>query len=311
MWIFLSIGAYFLLAFNGVADKFLLSKAVKHPVVYAFYAGITAPIILCLWAIGFLASFLHINFLQAEFSFQLLSPLHTIVAIIGGACFPLALYFSYKAIQQTSVSRILPIQGGFVPVFTLIFAYVILNERLLPHQMLAFILLVIGAVLISFRKENGHWHSLAFGSAVMSSLLFAMSLTLQKFVFNEVNFASGLVWTRIGFFLASVSFLISSENRHNIFNTPKEISNGNKFVYLGARVSGFLSGFMQNYAIKIGSVTLVNSLQGTQYAFLLLLTSLISLKFPKILQETITKNIIFQKVLAIIIISVGLVFLVK
>jgi drug/metabolite transporter (DMT)-like permease len=309
MWLFFSIGAYLLLAVNGVADKFLLSKSVRHPVAYAFYAGITAPLTFLLWLLGFLGTWFHWSFLQNEFSFQLLSPGHTVIALIGGACFPLALLFSYTAIQRTSVSRILPIQGGLVPVFTLLLAYGILGERLTQHQMYAFIFLVVGAMLISFRKEHGQWHALAFGNAILSSLLFALSLTLQKYVFLHVNFASGLVWTRVGFFLASICFLIPSAARRYIFDAPKETSSGNKFVYLGARISGFFSGFLQNYAIKIGSVTLVNSLQGTQYVFLLGLTSLLSVKFPKILKEKIDAQTVIQKILAIVIISIGLVFL--
>ena len=66
---------------------------------------------------------------------------------------------------------------------------------------------------------------------------------------------------------------------------------------------------MQNYAIRLGSVTLINALQGTQYLFLLALTSLLSLKFPKILHEKVTTQTITQKIIAIVIISFGLVFL--
>ncbi len=310
LWAIMAIGAYFLLSINGVADKFLLSKVVKHPAAYAFYSGITAPLTLLLWALGFLGSLLNWHFLQNEFTFQFLSPGNTAVAMLGGACFPLALFFSYKAIRHASVSRILPILGGLVPVFTLALAYVILGERLTLRQVLAFLFLVLGAILISFKKEHGHWRSLAFGSAIISAFLFAISLTLQKYVFLRVNFASGLVWTRIGFFLAALSFLVPPTSRSHIFSAPKAASTGNKFVYLGARTSGFFAGFLQNYAIKIGSVTLVNSLQGTQYVFLLGLTSLISAKFPKILKEKITTRIILQKIAAIITISLGLAFLV-
>ncbi len=310
MWIFLSIGAYFLLAINGVADKFLLSKAIKHPIAYAFYVGITGPLTLLLLLFYYLGTLFHINFFQSQFSLQFLSIGNTLIAFIGGACFPLALYFSYKAIQQTSISRILPIQGGLTPFFTLLLAYVFLGERLAENQMLAFIFLVLGAVLISFKKKHGEWRALAFGNAAISAFLFAMSLTLEKYVFNHVNFASGLIWTRFGFFLAAASFLIFSKSRHYIFNAPKEASTGNKIVYLGARLAGGLSGFLQNYAIKVGSVTLVNALQGTQYAFLLILTSILSLKYPKILKEHISGQTITQKITSIILISAGLAFLV-
>ncbi len=309
MWVFLAVGAYLLLATNGVADKFLLTKSVKHPIAYAFYVGITGPLTFLLSLLGFVGTWLHWSFLQTEFSFQLLSVGNTAVAILGGVCFPLALYFLYRATQQTSVSRILPIQGGLVPIFTLLLAYAILGERLSQTQLMAFLFLVIGAVLIAFKKKGGHWHALAFGNAVIASLLFAVSLTLQKYVFLHVNFASGLIWTRLGFFAASVSFLIPSQSRHYIFNAPKEVSSGSKAVYLAARISGGAAGFLQNYAIKLGSVTLVNALQGTQYMFLLALTSLLSIKFPKILKEKINTRTMVQKVSAVVLISTGLLLL--
>ena len=309
MWIFLAMGAYFLFAINGVTDKFLLTKAIKHPIAYAFYVGITGPFTFLLSLIGVLGSLLHFGFLQNQFSLQFLSINNTLIAILGGICFPLALFFSYKAIQQTTVSRILPIQGGLVPFFTLLLAYFILAERLSEKQIFAFIFLVLGAVLISFKKKHGEWQALALGNALISSFLFALSFTLQKYVFNHVNFASGLIWTRLGFFITAVSFLAFPKARHYIFNAPKETSTGNKFVYLGARLSGGLSGLLQNSAIKMGSVTLVNALQGTQYAFLLIMTSVLSLKYPKILKEHISGQTITQKIVSIVLISAGLLIL--
>jgi len=311
MWIILALSAYFLLAINGVTDKFLLTKAVKHPVAYAFYVGITGPLTLVLSILGYLGSLLHLSFLKSEFSLQFLSWGNTVVALLGGICFPLALYFLYKAIRQTTISRVLPIEGGLVPFFTLILASIILHERLSANQTIAFVFLVIGAILISFKKKHGKWHALAFGNAIVAAFLFALSFTLQKYVFNHVNFGSGLIWTRFGFFIASASFLISPKSRGYIFNAPKETSTGNKLVYLASRVSGGLAGFFQNYAIKIGSVSLVNALQGTQYAFVLIMTSVLSVKFPKILKEDVRAQKIMQKIISILIIGVGLWFLTK
>lgn len=309
MWIALAVSAYFLLALNGVADKFLLTKAVKHPIAYAFYGGVTAPLVLLLGLLGYLGSLLGVSFLQREFTLQFLSVGNGAVALLGGMCFPAALYFFYKAIQQTSVSRILPVAGGLVPIFTLILAGIFLDERLSGRQTFAFLFLVLGAVLISFKKQHGEWHAKALGSGAMASFLFAFSFVLEKYIFFHVNFASGLIWTRLGFFAMALMFLIPKKSRRWIFNAPKEASTGNKFVYLGARISGSMAGFFQNYAIKLGSVSLVNALQGTQYAFLLLLTSVLSARYPKIVKEDTSLRKIAQKVLAIILISLGLYFL--
>jgi len=72
-----------------------------------------------------------------------------------------------------------------------------------------------------------------------------------------------------------------------------------------------MAGLFQNYAIAIGSVTMVNALQGTQYAFLLILTILLSVRFPKILKEDVSESKIVLKIASLILISIGLFFLVK
>ncbi len=300
-YIGIAVIAYSLFAINGIIDKFLLSKAVRSPAVYAFFIGITGPFTFVL-ALLALVPGLHV-------SLKFLSLSDLLIAIVGGASFVLALYYLYKATQQTSVSRILPIEGGLVPVFTLVFAYVILGERLLETQLIAFVFLVVGAVIISLRHDKSGWHAKAFTNAVVAAALFALSFVLTKYTFDHSNFISGLIWTRLGFFVVAVSFLISPKVRYEIRHVPKDTTKANKFLYLGARVSGSLSGFLQNYAISLGSVTIVNAMQGTQYALVLIGTVLLSKYYPKILKEKVTKQILAQKILAIILIATGLVFL--
>lgn len=295
MFIWIAISAHLLYALNGIADKFLLSRVVRHPVAYAFYIGITGPL----------------TWFLIPFGLKSVSLDEFIIAIVGGACFVLALYFFYIAVQQTSISRLLPIEGGLVPFFTLILAYTILHERLNAVQLWAFVFLVLGAILVSLKEDKTGWHMKALGNAIVAAFLFALSLTLTKYIFDQTNFVSGLVWTRLGFLLVSLSFLISKKNRAYIFRAPREASTGNKFLYYGTRLTGGLAGLLQNYAIVIGSVTIVNALQGTQYVLLLVITVMLSKFFPKLLKERITPIILAQKVLAIVLVTVGLVMLVS
>jgi drug/metabolite transporter (DMT)-like permease len=296
LYLFIAIIAYSLYAINGIIDKFLLTKAVRSPAVYAFFIGITGPFTLALAPFG-----LDWGISLKDF----------LIALFGGSAFVLALYYLYKATRQTSISRILPIEGGLVPVFTLIFAYIILDERLLPTQLTAFILLVTGAVLISFKREKDGWHSKAFFNAVLAAVLFALSFVLTKYIFDHYNFVSGLVYTRLGFFVVAMAFLIPKSVRKAIFNAPKDTTTGNKYLYLGARISGSVAGLMQNYAISLGSVTIVNAMQGTQYALLLIGTLFLSKYYPKILKEKVTGAILAQKIFAIMLISAGLAMLAK
>lgn len=299
LYIIVAIIAYSLFAINGVIDKFLLSKAVRSPAVYAFFIGITGPLTIVL------APF-DIAGMKAGIGFYDL-----LIAIAGGASFIIALYYLYSATQKTSISRILPIEGGLVPVFTLIFTFFVLPEdRLTDMQFMAFLFLVLGAVLISLKQDKGgNWHPQAMKQAVLAAIFFALHFTLMKYTFEQTAFIPGLIYTRLGFLVVSLAFLIPKDVRHGIFNAPKSTTTGNKFLYYGARITGSVGGFLQNWAISLGSVTIVNAMQGTQYALLLLGTIFLSKKFPKILKEKITGAILAQKIFAILLISFGLVLL--
>jgi drug/metabolite transporter (DMT)-like permease len=293
LFVWIAIGAYFLFAVNGVIDKFLLSKVVRHPVAYAFYIGITGPL----------------TWVLAPFGLKFLSIPDLAIAIAGGAAFVGGLTFLYIATLKTTISRLLPIEGGLVPFFTLILAYFILGERLSTIQGFAFAFLVAGAVLISIKKDKQGYHPAALLNAVFAAFLFALSFTLTKYIFDRTNFVSGLIWTRLGFLAVSLAFLIPRRSRRYIFEAPKEASPANKLLYYGARLSGGLAGLMQNYAISIGSVILVNALQGSQYAILLVMTTILSKYHPKILKEKISASILTQKIAAIVLITGGLVLL--
>src|SRR6185436_14239925 len=109
-----------------------------------------------------------------------------------------------------------------------------------------------------------------------------------------------------GVFLVALCLLFKKSLRKEIWGTAKKVSPKNALVYYGARGAGAAAGLLQQYAISIGSVTIINALQGTQFAFLLGLTTFTSYRFPKILKEDITIPIIIQKAFALLLIGLGL-----
>ncbi|MBI4049363.1 MAG: DMT family transporter [Candidatus Doudnabacteria bacterium] len=292
-WLYFAISAYFLLALTGVVDKFLVSKVVRHPAAYAFYIGITGPI----------------SLLLAPFGLKMLSISDFYVAAIAGVCFVIGIYYYFTAVSLSSVSRILPIFGGLIPLFTLIFAYVGLHERLNSGQYWAFAFLVSGAILVAYKKEAGGLQGRALGYAALSAALMALTAVFSKHIFEVSNFVSGMVWTRMSFLPVALLFLLTPQNRRRIFNAPKQAKPRNIFIYYASRFSGNVAGFMQNYAVSLGSVTVVNALAGTQFMFLLGLTTFLSYYFPAVLKEEVTSHILVQKIAAILLISGGLVLL--
>ncbi len=293
-YVIFALLAYLLLALHGIVDKFLLNKAIKSPIAYTFYAGTTTIFVVAL----------------APFGLQMLNPVEMAAAVMTGGSFLFATYFLYSAIQKSSVSRILPIQGGLVPLFTYFFAHYLLGEVLTTNQTIAFILLTMGSVLMAFKDDDkGNWGFPAFSDAICAALLFALSLVLSKYVFDHSNLVTGLVWSRLGMFAIALCFLLVPAARRAILSAPKEAGTQNAVLFYSVRGVGALAGFLQNYAISVGSVIIVNALQGFQFAFLLAMTTLLTAYYPHILTEAITRKILALKFAAILLITTGLVLL--
>ncbi len=289
--------AYFLIALNLTLDKIILKKALPSPVVYCFYVGLMS-----IFGVVF-----------APFGRFWFGPEAALAGILVGAVFMAAIYLMYKALFSCEASRVGPIIGALTPIFVAFFSFFILGEVLNGRSFLAFLLLVVGglAIAIDFRdKESFDFRSRRnqklFRNVILSALIFGLYYVLLKSVFNEQNFIAGLVWTRVGAFLATFLLLIPARNRRLIFQKTKKtgIASGG-LVILNKTMSGIAFALL-NYAISLGNVAIVNAMQGLQYIFLLFLVVLFSKFYPKILNEETDKFALFQKGFAVILIFSGL-----
>ena len=114
----------------------------------------------------------------------------------------------------------------------------------------------------------------------------------------------------MGSVLFSIFLLSRAPWRKEIFKTTAAASPQVASWFLGSKVIGATAVILQNYAIFLGSVVVVNSLQATQYIFLLVAATFLSWRFPRLFHETLGRAAIVQKVLAIVIIGLGLIVLV-
>ena len=199
------------------------------------------------------------------------------------------------------------------------------QESFTGNQWLAVFLLVVGTVVISWISgEQGIWtriqewlhvkHEKKLRStalAVLAAIFFALFWVGTKYAYNHQQFASAFLWIRLGTFLAVILMLVDSNSRREILDDLHQSNNNkdNKFIFFGIQGFGALGSILQNYAVSLGSVALVTSLQGLQYALLLVMSALVTVFFPSIIKENNSKKIIVQKILAILIIGLGLYFL--
>lgn len=316
MWLIVAISSYFINAGVYIADKFLLSKKIHSSITYAFYVGI--------WSV--------FNFAILIFAPWLPTRQEFLIDISAGALFLITLVFWYKALHQSEATRVVPIVGALVPIFSLSLSHFFLNDSLGQRDLLAFFILIAGGVLISVKNTRVHLldevsrrvqdvfgnilgeihaeyrptRRLIFNSLI-SAFFFAAYYVFMKYIYIHQPFIGGFVWSRMGTFLGVFFMLLIPNWRRMIIKhqegekTPKNMS-----LFLFVRFFAAVAFIMLNWAISLGNVAMVNSLQGAQFLFLILLVLIFSYKFPDILQEELGKGVIVQKIIGVMLVSTGL-----
>lgn len=304
LWLIVAITAYLILSLVSLGDKFLLVSHIPSPRVYTFYIGILQVFALAL--IPF------INFLVP-------SPFQIFLAIVSGACFLLGLFWFFKGLQIFEASRVVPAVGGALPLF--IFFLVLLfsqgQDSLNAKEFLAFILLILGSIFITYNNGAKKISLKTLEYAGLAAGFLALYFVLAKHVYLEQSFWSGFIWIKLGGLLMSIIFLIffGKEIKKEIFQnfkTPKKSSLTTTVFFFLNQLAGAAANILQNWAIALAPLTyvaIVSALQGVQYVFLLIFTIFLSLKFPQIFKEQISKKILLQKIVAIFLIGGGLAIL--
>ncbi len=297
IWILIAIFSYFLLAVTALGDDYLLAGP-PEPKSYTFF--INAPGILLLLLIPF------VGFIMPDQHQMLL-------AILAGGAFVFACFFLYSALEQFEASRVIPAIGGTLPLFTMGIVYVLSkgNISFSSKDLIAFLLLVAGSVLISVKKGK----TISFKSFVFSAsaaFLFSLSFVLMKNLYLVLPFWTTLIISRAGAFLVSLLFLFDQGVRAAVFQKKPVFKKKTGLIFIANQGVGALASLLQNWAVAIaplGYLAFINALEGTRYVFLFGLSILLSTKFPKIAEEKISKENILQKTIAILIIISGLALL--
>lgn len=316
MWLFITIGAYFINAGVYVADKFLLSKKIHSSIAYAFYVGVWSVFNVCL--LFFWPWTPNLRELTLD--------------LLAGFLFLVTLVFWYKALHQSEASRVVPVVGALVPIFSFILSFVFLGEILDQTQLLAFIILICGGILISvkqtkvylfqnvvtrFREVVGNITgdipagvqpaSRLIVNSVVAAVFFAGYYVLMKYIYLHQPFIGSFVYSRLGSFLGVILMLFVPDWRRVIIKQQKGAKTPkNLLFFLVVRLLAAAAFIMINYAISLGSVAIVNALQGVQYLFLFVIILLISAKFPKVLNEQLGGGVFLQKLIGTVMICLGL-----
>jgi drug/metabolite transporter (DMT)-like permease len=310
-WLPLAALAYAIFAVNNVVDKLVVTNKLKNPLAVSFWValfGIPSALILLVGLLPFPWA--------AAFRFSLPSPSALMLITAAGITLQLALLLSYMALWHGEATRVVPVIGAATPAFALIFAYLVLGERLPAASLAAFALLLAGAVLIAWQRGRavGWWFWLALASGAAA----AFETVLIKIVYNSNHFISSFALLGLGnvVYCAVLLILVPAarrqlsaalhfkRSRSTRKNVRRLASAGGIWVF-GNNLLGSLGVIIFNLSLKLGPVSLINALKGLQYAGVFAIALILSRTRPKLLRDELTTGTMRQKLAAIALIGLG------
>jgi transporter family protein len=293
LWIVFTILAVILWSIGNILDKYVLDKWVKEPFL---------PVSV-LVSLGLISSII----ILITLGYGSLSTLNILLVILSGGFYIVEMYYYFKAARIEEISRIVPL--FYLSNFLIaIFAAIFLGEILSITSYTGIVILVIGAVLISVKKLEKPQLDKSSVYMVLSATFMAANMLITKFVLNYTDFWTVFAWSRIGTFIFFVP--IAYFNRKRLIQAIKKTKNvAYGLVSINEVIN--LSGLIFiTIASSIGLVTVVTGLSTIQPLFVSIFAIILSIFFPKIIKEEINRNIIVQKLIAIILIIVGSVLLI-
>ncbi|PJE75493.1 hypothetical protein COV04_04620 [Candidatus Uhrbacteria bacterium CG10_big_fil_rev_8_21_14_0_10_48_11] len=290
-WLLIVLAGHLANALSYVVNKILLAGKMQTPSVFVFYIGTLGLLSFVLLPFGNLYP---------------LAPVTMIEAFVGGASFMGALLAFFTALKKGETTRVVPFVGSFVSLWTLLLAGIILGERLNGIEWVGIALLIVGSIIITREPtaSKTRLNSVEVFYIVLAGGLFALSYTVTKVVFNAADFIPAFLWMRVFAFASVVPLLLLPNIRRQIFS-----GNGERppFLFYLGQGFGAIGFVLLNFGVDLApSVSVVNALQGVQYAFLFLFVVFFAYFAPRILKEKFTFAIVVQKVGALIVLGIGL-----
>ena len=284
-WLLVAILAQFVNGSSAVIDKLLLKKSYPNPIGYTFWLGI-----LGIFSLVFL-----------PFGFRVLNFSELSTAFFAGALFILAMLFYFYALFYGEASDSIILIGAVSPIFTYIFSSLILGFELSGHQFIGFSILILGGPILFFTEQKGFRLKIT-SFAILSALFFGLSNTLTKSVFDFSNFATGFIWIKFASVITVSAFLLFPILRKKIFSPQGRDEFQSRWAYFLNRGYAGAGSILIYYAILLGLPPLVDATYNLKYLFIFLGGWLI-------LRERFRGWALFGKVSALIIISLGILWL--
>jgi drug/metabolite transporter (DMT)-like permease len=296
-WFFLALIAPFLYALTNQIDKALLDKYFKVSGVgtLIIFSGVLS--ILALPVIYF--------FDPTVFAIGTKEML--IMLFVG--ILNLTLLWAYLVALKDDEASIIIVFYQLVPVFALVLGYYLLGETITSMQGIAMAIIIFGTTLVSFEINDDNNFKLKRQTVffmLIASVLWALESVLFKYVALEENVLRSLFWHNLALAGAGVLvFCFIPKYRHHFLESIKVNSAAIFSVNVLNEIIYMVANAVYGFAYMLAPIALVLLTNSFQPIFVFAIGVFMTLYFPHIISEKIEAKHLWQKLLAIIITSIG------
>ena len=182
------------------------------------------------------------------------------------------------------------------------------TRQLSLTEVSAMFLLIPGAMLVSMRKGKDWAGHVALKT--FSALLFSCYYSLWQYAAQGGPFLNNLIWDRIGAAGVILLALAVPIFRKRVFShTYVKQKNNTAGLFIFKQILGGANFVLLSFLFAVGKISVINSLQGFRYVFLLFLGAVLTKKRGHLLSEEYDRRAFWQKSFGILLVFIGTVIL--
>lgn len=295
-WILLALLSHISWGTANIADKYIIGNRVKNVYVYQFW----------LHSLGALSVF------ALPFFVYTIPDLKSILWLtLAGVMYVIGVVWYFKGLAVDEVSRI-NIWWNLIPVFCLLIGGFWLHEWPNQGQLIAMAVLLVGSIVGTVHYQRGQkFFSPGFIWITLASLEFSFHAVINRFVSATVPLSFIFIYLNFVRWVTSLFFFLNPSFRRDLVVETKKLSVSTTFWVIVAVTVDYLGILFNQWALKYGQAALVLSIEGFQALFVFFVSTSMAKWRPELLSENIDRKNMTVKIVAVILIILGIIILAK
>ena len=295
MWLIFAFSGPIMWALSTHIDKYLVEKYFKE--------SDTAVLLVFTALIGLLMLPFILYFHPETFSLPFAS---IAVMAASGAAYMAAMLFYLRALQSEEASVVAPLFQAST-IFTFALGFLVLGETISPVNGFGVALIVAGALLLSFHRGTGlrGFKPRLLLLMLAATFVLALSTVLFKFFALREEFWTTTFWVYAGEAAFGLGILCIPRYWRQFLALLKtntaallSLNAANELINLGG-------GLGVRFASLLAPVVIVSAISSTTTLFVFGFGVVLTVFFPKLARENLSRPDLFKKVSAALIVALG------